>query len=171
MIRRLGSIVALLVIGSLAPAGAATLAVAVHATTQATVGILYESGTSIACDANTCAHTATLAGSIRSTRSDPGATSIVLTGFAIAGPDGGSIPAAAFRLTCTGGIFGNPPFSGTPGSLAKNVPLSTPAIACQSWSGTIVGDYALVVALSVDANQVPAGANAAVSFNAIATAN
>ena len=171
MIRRAGSIVALLVISSSVPAGAAALAVAVHATTQATVGVTYASGHSIACDANVCAHTATLAGSIRSTRNDPGGTSIFLSGFTIADSSGNSIPVAAFRLTCSGGIIGNPAFPGTPGSLAQNVPLSAPAIACQSWSGTIVADYRLVVALSVDANQVPADAYAAVTFNAIASAN
>lgn len=175
---RFGSLIALLIVGVPVCAGAATISVAVTAANQATVGVTYSSGSAIACDPGTsvagvvpCAQTATLAGSIRSTHSDPGGTSISLTGFAITGAGGASIPPSAFQLTCSGGVVGNPAFPGTPGTLANHVPLSTSAVPCGSWTGTVVASYSLVVALALDTGQVPADTYAAVAFNAIATAN
>ena len=159
-------------------AAAAPISIAVTAASQATIGVTYSAGNSIACDPGTavagivpCAHTATLAGSVRSTRANPGATSIALTGFAITGSGGASIPPTAFQLTCSGGVVGSPAFPGTPGSLANKVPLSTTAVACGTWTGTMVAAYSLLVTLSVDASQVPADSYAAVAFSAIATAN
>jgi hypothetical protein len=165
-----------------APASAAsataTVTVAVTASTQATIGVTYSSGTNILCAVGAavtglvgCTNTATLAGSFRSTKSDTGGTSVSLTGTAITGSGGASIPASALYMTCTGGTTGSPTYGGTPGSLATSAALSTSAVTCQSWSGTIVSAYSLIVSLAIDASQVPSDTYTNGAFTATATAN
>ena len=155
-----------------------TVTVAVTAATQATIGVTYSAGSNISCAVGTtvsgvvaCTNTATLAGGFRSTKLDTGGTSVSLTGAAITGSGGASIPAAALTMTCTGGTTGTPTFAGTPGTLATAVALSTSAVNCQTWTGTIVANYSLVVALSIDAGQVPSDTYTNGSFTATATAN
>jgi hypothetical protein len=165
-----------------APAAAAsntaTVTVAVTAATQATLGVSDSAGSNISCavgatvsGAVACTNTATLAGSFRSTKVDTGGTSVSLTGAAITGSGGASIPASALTMTCTGGTTGSPTFPGTAGTLASGTALSTSAVNCQSWTGTIVANYSLVVALSIDAGQVPSDTYTNGSFTATATAN
>ena len=167
-----------LALGTLcAPAAAASntasVSVAVTAGVQATIGVTYSSGSNISCNVGTaitgfvaCTNTATLAGTFRSSKTDSGGTSVSITGTG-----GGSIPATAWEMTCTGGTTGSPTFPGTAGTLASSVALSTSAVACQSWTGEIIANYSLVVALSLDASQVPADTYAATNFTATATAN
>ncbi len=165
-----------------APAAAAsntaTVTVAVTAATQATIGVSYSAGSNVSCAVGAvvsgfvaCTNTATLAGSFRSTKNDVGGTSVSLTGAAITGSGGASIPAAALQMTCTGGTTGSPTFAGTAGTLASAAALSTSAVNCQSWTGTIVANYSLVVALSIDAGQVPSDTYTNGAFTATATAN
>lgn len=165
-----------------APAAAASstanVSVAVTAGVQATIGVNYSAGSNISCNIGAtitgfvaCANTATLAGTFRSSKTDTGGTSVSITGASITGTGGGVIPATAWEMTCTGGTTGSPSFPGTPGTLANNAALSTSAIACQSWTGEIIANYSLVVALSLDASQVPADTYAATNFTATATAN
>lgn len=174
---------AALAFGSLcAPAAAASntanVSVAVTAGVQATIGVTYSSGTNISCNVGTaitgfvaCTNTATLAGTFRSSKNDTGGTSVSITAAQISGTNGGVIPATAWEMTCTGGTTGSPSNPGTPGTLASTAALSTSAVACQSWSGEIVANYSLVVALLLDASQVPADTYAATNFTATATAN
>ena len=165
-----------------APASAAsntaTVNVQVTAAVQATIGVTYGSGTNISCSVGTavsgiqaCSSTATLTGSFRSTKTDTGGSSVSLTGATITGSGGGSVPPAAFTMTCTGGTTGSPAFPGTPGSLASATALSSSAVNCQSWTGEIIANYSLTVALGLDAAQVPADTYAVTGFTATATAN
>jgi len=174
---------AALAFGSLcAPAAAASntanVSVAVTAGVQATIGVTYSAGSNVSCNVGAaitgfiaCANTATLAGTFRSSKTDSGGTSVSITGAAITGTGGGSIPATAWEMTCTGGTTGSPTFAGTAGTLASSAALSTSAVPCQSWTGEIIANYSLVVALSLDASQVPADTYAATNFTATATAN
>lgn len=173
---------ALAVCGFALPASAvtqtATVTVAVTAATQATIGVTYSAGSNILCDVGTntsgaiaCSTTATLAGGFRSTKTDSGGTSVSLTGATISGSGGATIPPSALTMTCTGGVTGSPTYGGTAGTLASNAALSTSAVNCQSWTGSIVANYSLVVALSIDAGQVPADTYTNGSFTATATAN
>lgn len=163
---------------ALAASSTGTITVAVTAATQATIGVTYSAGTNITCAVGTavsgivpCTNTVTLAGGFRSTKLNTGGASISVTGANIVGTGGSSIPPAALTMTCTGGIVGSPPLPGTPGTLATNAPLSTSAVNCQSWSGTVVGLYSLVVALSIDAGLVPSDTYSNGAFTATATAN
>ena len=165
------------------PAAAATSAsssvnVQVTAAVQATIGVAYSSGSNISCAVGTavtgtvaCTSTATLTGSFRSTKNDNGGTSVALTGATITGSGGGSIPPSAFQMTCTGGTTGSPTYGGTPGTLASNTALSSSAVNCQSWTGEIIANYSLTVALALDASQVPADTYSLTGFTATATAN
>jgi|GEM_PF-1766346 hypothetical protein len=165
-----------------APAAAASntanVSVAVTAGVQATIGVSYSSGSNISCNIGAtitgyvaCTNTATLAGTFRSSKTDTGGTSVSVTGAAITGSGGGVIPATAWEMSCTGGTTGSPANPGTPGTLASNTALATTAVACQSWTGEIIASYSLIVALSLDAAQVPADTYAASNFTATATAN
>ena len=160
-----------------AATGTATVTVAVLASTQATIGVSYSGGSNINCAMGTsvagyvpCSTTATLTGGFRSTKADTGGASVSLTGVAIPGSGGASIPPSAFQMTCTGSATGAT-YPGTPGTLASSTPLSTSAVNCQSWTGTLVATYSLVVALSLDSSQVPADTYTATGFTATATAN
>jgi hypothetical protein len=165
-----------------APASAAsstaTVTVAVTAATQATIGVTYSAGSNISCAVGVtvfgpvaCTNTATLAGSFRSTKNNTGGASVSLTGAAITGSGGASIPASALTMTCTGGVTGSPTFAGTAGTLATAAALSVSPVNCQSWTGTIVANYSLVLALSIDAAQVPSDTYTNGAFTATATAN
>jgi hypothetical protein len=165
-----------------APAAAASntanVSVAVTAGVQATIGVTYSTGSNISCNVGTaisgfvaCTNTATLAGTFRSSKTDTGGTSVAITAAAITGTGTGVIPATAWEMSCTGGVTGSPANAGTAGTLASNTALSTSAVACQSWTGEIIANYSLVVALSLDAAQVPADTYAASNFTATATAN
>ena len=174
---------AALAFGSLsAPATAASntanVSVAVTAGVQATIGVNYSSGSNISCNVGTsisgfvaCSNTATLSGSFRSSKNDTGGTSVSITAATITGTNGGSIPATAWQMTCTGGTTGSPTFAGTPGTLANNTALASTAVNCQSWTGEIIANYSLTVALGLDAAQVPGDAYNATNFTATATAN
>ena len=155
-----------------------TVTVAVTAATQATIGITYSSGTNILCAVGAavsgyvaCTNTATIAGSFRTTQSDTGGTSVSLTGAAITGAGGASIPASAIEMTCTGGTTGSPTYAGTPGTLATNAALSTSAVNCQTWTGLMIANYSLVASLSIDASRVPSDTYTNGAFTATATAN
>jgi hypothetical protein len=161
-----------------AASNTATVTVAVTAATQATIGVTYSAGSNILCAVGAavagpvaCTNTATLAGSFRSTKADTGGSSVSLTGAAITGSGGASIPASALTMTCTGGVTGSPTFGGTAGTLATGVALSTSPVDCQSWTGTIVANYSLVLALTIDAGQVPSDTYTNGAFTATATAN
>jgi hypothetical protein len=163
---------------SLAASSTATVTVAVTASTEASIGVTYSAGSNILCAVGTtvsgtvsCTNTATLAGAFRSTKVDTGGASVSLTGAAITGSGGASIPASALTMTCTGGTTGSPTFPGTPGTLATNAALSTSPVNCQTWTGTIVANYSLVVALSIDAGQVPSDTYTNGAFTATVTAN
>ena len=165
-----------------APAAAASntanVSVAVTAAVQATIGVTYSAGSNISCNVGTsvsgyvaCTNTATLAGSFRSTKTDTGGTSVSITAAAIPGTGTNSIPATAFEMTCTGGETGSPEDGGTAGSLASNAALSTSAVTCMNWTGEVISNYSLVVALSIDSGQVPSDTYTATNFTATATAN
>lgn len=160
-----------------AATGTATVTVAVTASTQATIGVTYSAGSNIVCDVTgvfssfvACTNTATLAGGFRSTKADTGGTSVSVTGAAITGSGGSSIPPTALEMTCTGTATGAT-YPGTPGTLASSTPLATTAVNCQSWTGTMVATYSLVASLKIDAGQVPADTYTNGSFTATATAN
>ena len=166
-----------------APAVAATsntanVSVAVTAGVQATIGVNYSSGTNISCNVGTsvsgyvaCSNTATLSGSFRSSKSDTGGTSVSITGATITGTNSGTIPPTAWQMTCTGGVTGSPSFPGTAGTLANGTALASTAVNCQSWTGEIIANYSLTVALSLDSGQVPGDTYSATNFTATATAN
>lgn len=163
---------------SIAASNTGTVTVAVTAGTQATIGVTYSAGSNILCDVGavtsaivSCTNTATIAGSFRSTKTNTGGASVSITGSAITGSGGSSIDPSELMLTCTGGTTGSPTFPGTPGTLATNAPLSTSAVNCQSWTGTIVSTYSLTASLSIDAADVPADTYTNGAFTATATAN
>lgn len=165
-----------------APASAASstqnVAVAVTASVQATIGVAYGAGSNISCNVGAsvsgfvaCADTATLSGAFRSSKNDTGGTSVAITAATITGTNGGTIAPTAWEMTCTGGTTGSPAFAGTAGTLATNLALASTAVTCQSWTGEIIANYSLTVALSVDAGQVPGDTYTATNFTATATAN
>ena len=156
----------------------ATVNVAVSALASATIGATYSSGSNVLCDVGTtvvglvaCASTVTLAGNIRTTVADTGGASVTLTGASIAGTGANAIAPTALRMTCTGGTTAGATYPGTAGTLAAATPLSTSAVTCQSWTGTVVDSYSLVAALEIDASKVPADTYTLTGFTATATAN
>jgi hypothetical protein len=161
-----------------AASSTATVTVAVTAATQATIGVSYSSGSNILCAVGAsvsgivaCSNTATIAGTFRSTKVNTGGASVSVTGAAITGSGGASIAPSALTMTCTGGTTGSPVYAGTPGTLATNSALSTTAVNCQTWTGTIVSAYSLIASLSIDASEVPADTYTNGAFTATATAN
>jgi hypothetical protein len=164
-----------------APANAATdtVNVTVNASTQATIGVTYSNTTGpITCDVGTslsgmvaCTNTATLSGGFRSTKNNTGGASVTVTGADITGSGGWTVHPSALQMTCTGGTTGSPTYGGTAGTLASGTALSTSAVACQSWTGTIIANYSLDVSLAIDASQVAADTYSTTGFTATATAN
>ncbi len=160
-----------------APASATTTAsssvsVAVTAATQATIGVAYSSGSAITCAVGTsvsgsvaCSTTATVSGTIRSTYSNASGSQVAITGAAITGSGGSSIPASAFSMSCTGGTIGSPTYGGTQ-TLATALALSTSAANCSSWTGTVVSAYNLVLSLSLNSAMVPADTYTTTGFTA-----
>ncbi len=163
---------------SFAVTNTATVTVAVTAVTETTIGVSYSAGSNILCAVGVavtgliaCTNTATIAGGFRSTKTNTGGASVSITGAPITGSGGASVPASALAMTCTGGTTGSPTYPGTPGTLATNAALSTTAVNCQTWTGTIVANYSLVAALTIDASQVPSDTYTNGAFTATATAN
>ncbi len=74
-------------------------------------------------------------------------------------------------MTCTGGTTAGATFTETPGTPATNARLATTAVNCQSWTGTVVDTYSLILALAIDASKVPADTYVTTGFTATATAN
>ena len=138
---------------------------------QATVGIGYGSAERITCNAAACAPAVVVSGTFRTSKTHAAAAAVVVSAASIRGSNGETIPASAFRFSCTGGVVGAPFYPGSPLLQATNAPLSDGPATCESWSGPLVANYQLVVTLVADATRLPADGFAAVVLTATATAN